>query len=432
MSTFDFPTLPELVARIQNDVKTELPESNPWLPNSWIRATIIGYAGRFSENYLQLNNVRNSLFIGTATNDLLDLWGQTYDIPRDPATGSAGAVSFVGTPGSVILVDAQLKSDGGILYETQADGTIAVQTLAVNLSLAGSVVTANTASPHTYATGMSVTVSGASSSEYNGTFTVVVVSNTAFTYTIVGSPPGIDSGSATANVVSIVVNSITFGADTNQESGAQLTLSNLIAGVDLTTFVGIDELTGGEDEQDDEAYRVPILFKRRNPGANNSVNGIKSQLFTINGITRIFVVEGEGEYTVYFVRDNDDNIIPSASEIAQARALLIADDYKPANLPAQDVFVLAPNPINVDFNFTFLAPNTVSMQSAIVSTLELFFRENSTLATSIQSIAYQSAIFNTVDPTTGEKVTAFVLSTPTGTILVGDGELALLGSVVFT
>ncbi len=431
MSTFNFPTLPELVSRIQNDVKTELPQSNPFLDNSWIRATIVGYAGRFSENYLQLNNVRNSLFITTSTNDLLDEWGATYNITRDPATASVGSISVTGTVDSVIDAGEDLQSDGSVLYTTQDEGTIATQALGASLVLNGSMVTVTTATANDYATGMTVTISGAASAAYNGAFVVNVTGSTTFTYTITSSPPSPDSGTATADVVSIAVQSSTFGEDTNQESGASLTFVNLITGVNSQTLVGIEGLAGGRDEQTDAEYLVPILFKRQNPGANNSVNGITSQLFTINGITRVFVIPGLGKYTVYFVRDGDDNIIPTSGEVTQARALLIADDYLPAHLPEADVIVLAPTPVSVDFIFNSMVPNTASMQDAVQATLQLFFTETATLSTNIDAIAYNSAIFNTVDPTTGDKITTFDLGTPMGNILIDEGELGILGSVVF-
>lgn len=431
MNNFNFPTLQELVERIQNDVKTQLPQSNPWLDDSWIRSMIIGYAGRFSENYLQLNNVRNSLFIGTSLDNFLDEWGKVYNIPREAAASSGGFVTATGTVGAVIPQNEPLSSPDGILYETQTETTIATQSLNVTLSRAGAVVTVVTASPHTFASGLNVTISGALSTEYNGTFSILVIDDTTFTYTIQTTPSTPDSGVASADVASIEVIASSFGEITNQVSGTNLTFSNLITNVASIALVQADGLAGGNDQESADDYRTRIIFQVTNPGADNSVNGIKNLLFTINGITRIFVIEGVGTYTVYFVRDNDPNIIPTPFELEQARQLLIADDYRPAHLPASSIFVLAPTPVIVDFTFTSLTPNTSTMQEAIIATLTLFFKEESQLATDIEELQYTCAIFNTVDPNTGQKVSQFNLSSPTGDIVVGSGELALLGAVNF-
>lgn len=438
MSTFNFPTLEELVSRIQNDVKTELPQSNPWLPNSWIRSMIIGYAGRFSENYLQLNNVRNSLFIDTSTDDFLDAWGKVYSLPRNPATAASGSITAFGTPGSFIEEGEELTSSDGIVYRTQADAGIEAEAHSVALSFVASIVTAVTVTPHSYASGLNVTISDAVDANYNGTFEINVLNDTTFTYTITGTPAGNDNGTASADIAPIFIVSDEFGEQTNQQAGAQLTFSETVVGVNETALVQIDGITGGEDEESNDDYRQRIKFKVQNPGADNSKNGIEERVKSVNGVTRVWTDPGIGTYTVYFVRDNDDDIIPTVDEINTVRALLIADDYLPRHLPATDVIVKAPTPLEVPFTFSFLAPNTKSMQSAIEATLDLFFRENSNTSTvetgalTIKKVAYDSAIFNTVDPTSGEQVTDFILATPTGDISIPIGSLGVLGAVTFS
>ena len=75
---------------------------------------------------------------------------------------------------------------------TPATGTIfadpaTTRTISL-LTRSGTTATATTSSVHGYSTGDSITVSGATQPEYNGTHTVTVTSTTAFTYTVTVSP----------------------------------------------------------------------------------------------------------------------------------------------------------------------------------------------------------------------------------------------------
>ena len=45
--------------------------------------------------------------------------------------------------------------------------------------------------------------------------------------------------------------------------------------------------------------------------------------------------------------------------------------------------------------------------------------------------AYRSAIYNTVDPDTGELVDTFSLSGPVGDVVIASGEIGVLGSIVY-
>ena len=73
-----------------------------------------------------------------------------------------------------------------VLPET-AFGISGISTVS-SLTRSGTTATATTSAAHGYSTGQSVTISGASQSEYNGLFTVTVTSATQFTFTVVENP----------------------------------------------------------------------------------------------------------------------------------------------------------------------------------------------------------------------------------------------------
>ena len=138
-----------------------------------------------------------------------------------------------------------------------------------------------------------------------------------------------------------------------------------------------------------------------------------------------------GQVRVFFMRDNDDNPIPSGSEIIPVRAKI--EEILPANTDeANDLFVLAPTAVPVGFTFTSLAPNTASMRAAITANMRQFFDESTIVGIDIDEDAYRAAIFNTVDSETGAVVASFGLSAPSGDIAITSGEIGALGNMVYS
>ena len=69
----------EVIDRIKTDVQGELPESNPFIRNSFLQAQLVGYGGRVFEFYIQLKQLLLEMFPDTATGDFLLRWGSYVD-----------------------------------------------------------------------------------------------------------------------------------------------------------------------------------------------------------------------------------------------------------------------------------------------------------------------------------------------------------------
>ena len=78
-----------------------------------------------------------------------------------------------------------------------------------SITRAGTTATATTASAHNFVTGQSVTIAGATQTQYNGTFTITVASATTFTYTVAGGPATPATGTKTVTPAT-VANRFTF------------------------------------------------------------------------------------------------------------------------------------------------------------------------------------------------------------------------------
>lgn len=504
----------EVDNRAKADVKSKLPNSNPWLKNSFLGAMVTGYSGRIYENYLQLKNALLQMFPDTARGAYLERWGSYVSINRNAPTVATGYVVLAGTAGSVIPAGTVLADSNNVLYTTDTEVTIQTTTQSIlTLTRSGSLVTAICSSNHRLATGMEVEIDGAVESEYNGTFEITVVSETTFTYDCSGTPSTPATGTITVNHTSgyVKVTSETKGSDTNQSSGVQLSISTPVSGLASTAYVAYDEIGGGADLEDDESYRDRVIFRYQNPLALFNSNSIINEARKVSGVTRVWVfgagsdntdalsvssltrssriatcvtttdhqletgqtvymdgmneagydgrhkvlvlddttfaytVDGSlttpatgtilctpgipnGQVKIYFVRDDDDAILPSQTELENVRTQL--STIRPAHVYDPDMIIKAPVGITVDFTFTALDPDTDEMREAIINNLIDLFRTETNVSETLQSHAYIAAIWQTVDRT-GAIVKDFTLSAPSGDVSIAEGQLPVLGDITF-
>lgn len=425
----------EVVARSKADVQRELAQSNPFLKNSWLGAIVTAAANRIFDFYLQLTAAVVQNFPDSAFGAFLIRWAAIWGKQLLPASKSNGLAVATGTATSVIASGTILTVSGVGNFLSTAAATISAQTINIDdLTRAGTTVTAKTTSDHMLSNGVSVTVAGAVNAEYNTTALITVTAADEFQYEIIGSPPNEIGTSATASftTASVPVESEDFGAAVNLDAGTQLTLQSPIVGVDDTLTVDFGAVGGGTDQETEASLRSRMLDRIQNPVAHFNVAAITEKAKEVAGVTRVFVQEvtpAIGQVTIYFMRDNDDNPIPTGSEVTTVKDNILT--IKPANTADSDVIVLSPTGVTVDFIFSALTPNTSTMQAAIDANLQQFFDERTSVGVNVDEDAYRSAIFNTVDTVTGDVVQTFTLSAPVGDVAIAAGELGVLGAVSF-
>lgn len=431
----DFPTYKEIIDRARADISQNLPGVDPTIFGSYVRALSDTVAGRSFDIILLQEQQLQEFFPQTASSDFLELWAGYEDITRNPATGATGPITFTGTIGSIIPLSTQIRSADGNIYETLASLTLANQLISItSLTRSGSEVTAITASDHLLSSGQELDILGANETEYNGTQEITVTGSDSFTYQTTGTPATPATGTITADFDggSVDIESQGTGSDQNLESGAQLSLVSPIAGVDTTARVQFGEVGGATDTETDDDLRTRVFQSRANPVANFNVAAIEKQALAVPGVTRVLVkriTPYVGGVTILFVRDNDDNIIPSASEVTTVKDSIL--EILQASSDEADVFVLAPTPVTVNFTFTLLTPDTSTMRTAVEQNLIAFFQDEVTFEKDITEDKYRSAIINTIDPETGDSVSAFTLSSPSGDVTVTTNEIGVLGTIIF-
>jgi uncharacterized phage protein gp47/JayE len=425
----------EVIQRAKTDVLREMPGSNPFLRNSWLSAIITGIASRIYDFYLQLKAAIRQSIPDTATDDYLVRWAAIWGITRLPATAASGIVVFTGTAGTVIPAGTVVTSSDGLEYETEGDVTISAQTISVSsINRSGSTATAVTASDHNLGSGVAVTIAGADQSEYNVTEDITVNGLASFTYPVSGTPVTPATGTITASFTTAyaTVDALTLGEAGNQSAGAELTIQTPIAGVDNTAYVTFGELGGGTDAESDDDLRARFLSRLQNPVAQFNAASIEAKAKEVAGVTRVFVQEitpAVGQVTVYFMRDNETPAIPSGSEVTAVRDKLL--EILPANTDPADLFVAAPTAVANNFVFTAVSPNTATMRQAVQDSLDQLFGEELDVGEDLSEDAYRSAIYNTVDTATGDRLASFTLTSPSGDISISDSQIATKGTVTW-
>lgn len=200
--------------------------------------------------------------------------------------------------------------------------------------------------------------------------------------------------------------------------------------------LAIVTISAGHDFEDGMAITIS--------GANEAEYNVTSRILKLSSTTLAYRVLGSpaspatgtilvqgtvpaGQVIIFFTRDNDDSIIPSGAEVAEVDAAIQA--IRPVNTAAFDCMVLAPTAKTVNFTFTALNPNTVTMQAAITANLQALFQEETEVSVDLPASSYISKIASTIDPETGERLKTYSLSTPTGDITVLASEIPVLGTI---
>ena len=427
----------DIDARSKADVQRELGQARPFLKNSWLGAIVTSCSNRIYDFYLQLKIALRENFPDSATTDFLVRWAAIWGKQRLAASKASGNIVATGNVGSNIPNGTVFTSPGIGNYTSTASANIISTTINISsLTRVGTTVTAVTTSSNDLANNVLVAINLASNTEYNVVSTpITVTGDDSFQYSIIGSPPDEPSTNATASFISatVPVESDEFGVTYNLDAGSYLQTQSPIVGVDQNLTVGFGSIGGGTDQEDDLGLRSRMLDRIQNPVALFNKAAIREKAKEIAGVTRVFVQEvtpNVGQVTIYFMRDNDPNPIPTGSEVIKVKNNVLT--IKPAHVLDEDVIVNAPASVSIDFVFSALSPNTATMKSAINANLRQFFDERTNIGEDVTQDAYRSAIYNTIDPDTGDSVQSFTLSAPTTDIAIASGQIGVLGAISYS
>lgn len=430
--------LNSIIQRILADIQTELEGSNPFLRGSFLRAMGVGNAGVFNDVYQKCGRLEQEMFPNSATtSQYIGVWANLKSITQNPATPSSGYVSLLGTLDTTIPSGTQLQSPSSVQYLTQEDATISTVTLSIaQIATTGTTAQLTTTSEQSYVITENITIAG-TSSDYDGTWTVsAVLDNFNINFDVPMSYGTITNlGTISGVHASVNVESVEYGLDTNLSANSPINLFTPIGGVNQTGYVQAGGLTGGLNEESNISYRNRMLNAYQNPIAPFNYANIEAVALGVNGVTRCYpyrATPNPGDTTIFVLNDNDsESIVISGGLLTSVIDELLT--ILPGPMDPSSLYVNDPlTPVSINFVFTSITPDTITMQNAITQSLTDFFTSMNVPQENILAEAYTCAIYNTFDPATGDYLTDFTLSSPTGDVNISTNEIGVLGTVTFT
>ena len=422
-----------------------LPGIDPTIKASIINSSIVSNAAGMVSCQEGIKDAVNQSFPQTADEEFLELHGEVNNVVRFSAQEAVGQGAAPGVLGTIVDIDSLITFNGNSYINTIAS-IVQVYSGGLAISFSSGLVTVVTSIEHTLSTGLEVTISNVAQSEYNGTFTIIVLSDDTFTYELEAGVLTPDTGNYSSEYALLQLESVEPGLNKNAASGSLMTINE----TGLTGFVsvGYGELFGGSDIEDFEAYRVRVM------DSNSLTPGIATppiEVFSaksITGNTRVFIVRPTGttsgtpgqpgykpdigETVIYIVRDNDPVIIPDTEVLDATKAQLLSDGVWPSFIPDAHLYLTAPALQTQNFHFTAITPNSITMQNAINNQLPAFFQDNTTpLGGTIELSTLNKFLDQVQDPDTGKLLTSYAYDVPASGIVQAAGDLYTRGDVTF-
>lgn len=228
------------------------------------------------------------------------------------------------------------------------------------------------------------------------------------------------SAIAVGTTVTVNVQAVEGGAAFNAAPGAVLTLVSPLARVQPKATAG--ELSGGADEEDDEALRARIRARYQEPPHGGNPADYVAWALEVPNVTRAWCypgMDGLGTVRVTFVCDGRADIIPTVGDVAAAQAHI--DEVRPATA---DVTVFAPTPVPIDPSIR-LDPDTPEVRAAVLAELNDFIRREAIPAGTIRVSRLREAISSAAGEVWHD------LTVPAADIDLPAGQISTLGAITW-
>lgn len=234
------------------------------------------------------------------------------------------------------------------------------------------------------------------------------------------------------------------GSAGNADAGTLLTLDANVSGIDNTLML-IEPATGGADIENEEDFRQRGLQAYQNPPQGGSDADYKKWALEISGVTRVWIKRrgmGAGTVVIYIMCDGNDTTnngfpvgndgVSSLEDWGAIKATgdqgRVADYIYPLQADTAIIYVCSPIEKVVDFTISGITDADSDTVQAIKDAINLLFFDNGTPDGSGK--IYLSDINGAISQVAG--TTGYVLESPSQNIILGTGELPLLGEVDFT
>lgn len=252
---------------------------------------------------------------------------------------------------------------------------------------------------------------------------VIYVSNTGIEYSVEADATAVAGNALVALRCMLGRNATDQGSLGNLAVGETLTLTETIPGVAGVATVAAGGISGGADQEDDASLRQRVINRIQQPPHGGSANDYITWALEVPGVTRAWVYPGElgaGSVTIRFMRDNDDNPIPDAGEVATVQEYI--DARRPVTV--KQCVVVAPIPEALDFSIK-VVPNTAAVRDAVTAELADLIRREAVPGGTL----LRSHINEAISLAQGE--TDHTLDQPAADVVKATGHIVTMGTITW-
>jgi len=491
--SFTRPTLPEILKRVKNDLKSELGVKNI-LRRAFLNVIALAITGVSHVLHGHIDFIQREVL--NIRGFFLRIWVALFGVPKLAATFTQIQVKHTGTPATIIPVSTALTRTDGEQYIIDSEATI--QTAAATVKEISKIITradvskdldAKTVNVPDGAGGVGfwfdvdddgttipqaaqdiITAGGRAvevttviandlANNVATKLAAFILTDSAFESASVANGNEITVTAATAEARNDVdpldsgftTSVLTQGADvviggevlasytaqnagtlTNVDDGDVLTLVSPIVDIDSDATV-ITTLVSGEDTETDESNSLRLFDRIQEPPSGGKANDYVQEALTVAGVTRAFVFPlqlGPPTVGVTFVQDDEIPIIPNAAKVAEVQVVI--DAFRPVTAI---VTVFAPTPVPLDFVIK-LKPNTQAIREAIEQELRDLIKREAAPAGAFKGpletftgTILLSRINEAISTAVGED--DHDLISPVANFEVATGEIVITGSFTF-
>lgn len=224
--------------------------------------------------------------------------------------------------------------------------------------------------------------------------------------------------------VDITVTDEVTGSAGNLTVGATVRLATTITGVTAAAIVQ-SIVTQGSDLETLPRLADRYIQRLSNPPKGGANGDYVRWALEVPGVTRAWEFPhqlGVGTVSLYFVCDDEVDIIPDSTKIDEVIAYIDAPGRRPVTC---ELHVLAP--VAVVLNMTIqLEPNTTAVRNAVTAEVKAYIRQE---AAPDGTTTLLSRLDEAISVANGES--DHVLVSPTADVVLPIGSLVVLGTIAF-
>jgi uncharacterized phage protein gp47/JayE len=418
----------DIAKDIKLKFKEEFPQSNPFITNSFLGVLLNTISYGIYQIYLKMDWLIKQVFANTANKEHLILQAQNR-IELLPPASSSGKIIISGSDGKNLSAGSILKN-GDIEYSVRDNIQISTVTLdntnIESLNTDETLAILKFKNTHNLVTGMELNIYNSIFSAFNGAWGITVISDIEIRFNIKDpntlSEPISTTPNFKVNRGIGYIDSVKIGTINNIPAYTQLDTTN--PNIDLV-FTDSNSITGGRDEETDEAYRDRFLDFLRRPQAYFNARFVEQ--FILNKFSKVTRCKIDDNIPItnlvqiYVVDDNASNLEVDSTTISMIRYKI--DKIKPINLNSSNLTIQNPNQIDVNITISNLNPSASTFKELVKNDIEEYIKQLD-VGKDINISLLEGYIYNIKDYQNGYRVKSFNIN-PTTNISIPQGYIAI-------